>query len=121
MASYLDSRPFWEVTQVLWDSSMPLPIATDTPQGSAGTGSRLTVGRYSWPFTFTLPHEVTFSEKVASEAQVAMRELLPPSFRGRGYHSGINYTLVVDVKRTGMLKTDRRYAILHVSLSPVNA
>jgi hypothetical protein len=50
-----------------------------------------------------------------------MRELLPPSFRGRGYHSGINYTLVVDVKRTGMLKTDRRYAILHVSLSPVNA
>jgi len=58
-------------------------------------------GKYSWPFSINLPGSITFNDKQVKELQVSSEERLPPSLRGTGGHSFIDYQIAVDVKRSG--------------------
>ncbi|KAF8905073.1 hypothetical protein CPB84DRAFT_1845155 [Gymnopilus junonius] len=64
------------------------------------TGSKLT-GKYSWPFSFTLPKEVSVKD---SDKTGIFR--LPPNYTERASPAYIDYKLVVTVRR-GFLKVNQ--------------
>lgn len=66
-------------------------------------------GKYSWPFSITLPSSVTFTEKQMKEFQVSGEERLPPSLKATGGFSFIDYQVVVEVKRSGAFRSGSSY------------
>jgi hypothetical protein len=102
-----------DISQTLWDTTMPLPVSIDSSQTSpptklpTNTSVKLFAGRHTLPFRITLPHEVTYSDKVAQELGVSTRERLPPAMNVRGWNTGVKYELVVDIKRVGLLNARR--------------
>jgi len=67
-------------------------------------GSKLS-GKQSWPFTFTLPREVTIKEP-DTKKESAYR--IPPHFTERASPAYIDYRIVITVKR-GFLKVNQTY------------
>ncbi|KAJ7773470.1 hypothetical protein B0H16DRAFT_150150 [Mycena metata] len=80
---------FLDLTRVLWNE----------PSG------KLAKGKYSWPFSFALPHQVNFPANgitVPPEVKTDGKFITvdaPPSFSEHGTPSYIDYKMVVTVKR----------------------
>ena len=71
------------------------------PDGSKVT--KFTKGKYSWPFSLTLPSEVELQD------QKTMKKFsLPTSFSERASTVYLDYKLTVTVKR-GLLKVNHTY------------
>lgn len=81
--------PFLDLSEILW-----------TPSSS----SKL-VGNLSWPFSITLPKEVSVPEK---EKGPAKNFPLPPTFTERASAAYIDYKIIVTVKR-GAFKVNQTY------------
>ncbi|KAJ7364224.1 hypothetical protein DFH08DRAFT_910474 [Mycena albidolilacea] len=75
-----EEQLFLELNQDLW------PAANDK-------SSKLAKGKYSWPFTFTLPAKVTPADAKGLQIEA------PPSFTERASPAYIDYRAVVTVKR----------------------
>jgi len=80
----------------LWTPSMALP------DGSKVT--KFAKGKYSWPFSLTLPSEVELQDQKTKK-----KFSLPPSFSERASTGYVDYKLIVTVKR-GMLKVNQTLA-----------
>ena len=78
------------------------------PDGSNVT--KLAKGRYSWPFSLTLPAEVEVQDQ-----KMKKRFLLPTSFSERASTAYLDYKLIVTVKR-GLLKVNHTYEQCLLSL-----
>jgi len=94
---------FLDISQDLWR-----PAFTE---GGKPSSSKLK-GRYSWPFTFTLPSEVLVSEAKFKGKQGTY--YLPPTFSERASPAYIDYRLCVTIKR-GALRVNQTY-VVQVSL-----
>lgn len=69
-------------------------------------------GRYSFSFTMSLPKKVNFNNKQhMKDLRLSGDEDLPPSLSGRSLGASINYELVVDVKRRGILNVGSAYVV----------
>jgi hypothetical protein len=84
-----EEQLFLELNQDLW------PAANDK-------SSKLAKGKYSWPFTFTLPAKVTPADAKGLQIEA------PPSFTERASPAYIDYRAVVTVKR-GAFKMNQTY------------
>lgn len=75
-------------------------------------------GRYSFSFTMSLPKKVNFNNKQhMKDLRLSGDEDLPPSLSGRSLGASINYELVVDVKRRGILNVGSAYVVQSTLLS----
>lgn len=75
------------------------------------------VGRYTFPYSITLPKTINFGNKQQlKQLRLSGDENLPPSFSGRSFCASINYELIVDVKRRGILNVGSRYVARTTSL-----
>lgn len=104
VSSGMDEKPFFVVSETLWDQSSGNP---SDPPGSSTTQSKHTEklsGRYVFPFSITLPSNISISGRQAKDLGLSGNERLPPSLSGRGWHSFINYELSVHIKRSGTLR-----------------
>ncbi|KAF8123480.1 hypothetical protein EV363DRAFT_1228821 [Boletus edulis] len=87
-----EEQPFLNVETDLWTPTIPLP------DGSKLT--KFTKGKYTWPFSFTLPAEVEVQDQ-----KVKKMFSLPTSFSERASTAYLDYKLIVTVKR-GLLKVN---------------
>ncbi|KAH0832895.1 hypothetical protein J3R83DRAFT_11847 [Lanmaoa asiatica] len=77
----------------LWTSSMPLPDGSKV--------AKFAKGKYSWPFSLTLPTEVEVQDQ-----KTKRKFPLPTSFSERASTGYVDYRLIITVKR-GMLRVDK--------------
>lgn len=114
VSSGIDERQFLELSEVLWDSSMGDPRSPG--QGQGQFTDKLS-GRYSFTFTMSLPKKVNFNNKQhMKDLRLSGDEDLPPSLSGRSLGASINYELVVDVKRRGILNVGSAYVVQSILL-----
>lgn len=73
------------------------------PDGSQVATGKFAKGKYSWPFSLTLPAEVEVQDQKTKK-----KFPLPTSFSERASTGYIDYRLIVIVKR-GMLRVDNTY------------
>ena len=85
---------FFVQSTLLWDTS------------SNRSGSRKLGGRHEWPFSFTFPLEYEPSPKVKKALALPDRTVLPQSLSS---YVSIYYSLIVKVKRSGILRADSSY------------
>ena len=72
-------------------------------QGQTPYSDKL-IGLYSFPFSLSIPKKVNVTNKHdLKELRVTADDSLPPSLSGRAWGASINYELVVDIKRRGIL------------------
>ncbi|KAL5508511.1 hypothetical protein ACEPAH_6130 [Sanghuangporus vaninii] len=95
---------FFRVSETLWDSSFGDPRSPNQHNGMKFKGKL--EGTYSWPFSIVLPREITPDAKLLRELRLNHSELLPPSLDNLGLNSVINYRLIVNIKKRGLLKPD---------------
>ncbi|KAN0093272.1 hypothetical protein V8E55_004056 [Tylopilus felleus] len=87
-----EEQPFLNAETDLWTPSMSLPDGSNV--------TKLAKGRYSWPFSLTLPAEVEVQDQ-----KMKKRFPLPTSFSERASTAYLDYKLIVTVKR-GLLKVN---------------
>lgn len=106
-----DEKQFFQLVKTLWNASMGDPHSPD-PEHRVKYNGKLQ-GVLSWPFSLELPPQVAIEEKVARTFNLNPVERLPPSLAGQGWHPTINYRIVVNVRRHGILRPDSSYVKLH--------
>ncbi|KAI9568203.1 hypothetical protein HD554DRAFT_2022523 [Boletus coccyginus] len=80
-----EEQLFIDTETDLWTPSMPLPDGSKV--------SKITKGKYYWPFSFTLPAEVEVQDQKTKK-----KFPLPSSFSERASMAYLDYKLVVTVK-----------------------
>ena len=60
-------------------------------------------------FSFSMPHEFEVRKSVARDNKLQSTELMPPTLDGKAGNSSIDYQVIVDVKRRGILQADASY------------
>ena len=93
-------KDFLRISETLWETSFGDPRG---PSRTKYTGKLK--GDYSWPFSITLPREVPIEQKLAKNFKLNRIETLPPSLHGLAWGSAINYSLTVNIKRRGILRS----------------
>ncbi|KLO17426.1 hypothetical protein SCHPADRAFT_994414 [Schizopora paradoxa] len=98
---YSQSKPLWKAADDDAPRSSILGIRTTKTKSNM----RLE-GRHVWQFSFSMPHEFEVRKLVARENKLQSTELIPPTMDGRAGNSSIDYQIIVDVKRRGILQVD---------------
>ncbi|KAF9234229.1 hypothetical protein BU15DRAFT_90063 [Melanogaster broomeanus] len=95
-----DEQIFLKLEKELWTPSMPLP--------DGSTVSKFGKGKYTWPFSLTLPTEVEVQDQ-----KIKKKFPLPPTFSEKASAGYLDYKLIATVKR-GALRVNQT---LYTSIS----
>lgn len=100
-----DSGIFLSLSQIIWSRSMGDPRAPSASVSGASFSEKLR-GDYSWPFTLTLPRDVTLLPKSNNKGP-AETFFLPPTFLERSTKASIQYDIHAEVRR-GRFRADSK-------------
>jgi len=92
-----DFGVFLNLSHIIWSRSMGDPRSSTPPETAPPYTEKLH-GRYLWPFTFTLPRQITLSSNsVSSSAEKTF--YLPPSFLERNTRVSVQYDIYAHIRR----------------------
>ncbi|KDQ56976.1 hypothetical protein JAAARDRAFT_35575 [Jaapia argillacea MUCL 33604] len=97
-------KTFLKMSHPLWSASQGPPSSEPQSNRSSPVSSNEQVGKllgkYTWPFTITMPKDVAMKGRSRKEQPKAYR--LPPTFLVKNIHFTVQYELLVHIQRPSL-------------------